>query len=146
MNAFNCEPALHNVDHIFKSDCVSLSCLVGAALVPSSVISQLVSNATSPVFSVLQSQSRTIFCFPTDRGVQGDLPFSLHHMARLWCAGISCLLPQIPLQGPGVWFAGPRARALCGALQRWDRTLRNLRLGGHLPDPGRCGGGGVASR
>lgn len=66
-------------------------------------------------------------------------------MARLWCAGISCLLPQIPLQGPGVWFIGPRARALGGALQRWNRTLRNLRLGGHLPDPGRCGGG-AASR
>lgn len=75
-----------------------------------------------------------------DGGVQGDLPFSLHHMARFWCAGVSCLLPQIPLQGPGVWFVGLRARTLGGALQRWDRTLRNLRLGGHLPDPGRWGG------
>lgn len=75
-----------------------------------------------------------------DGGVQGDLPFSLHHMARFWCARVSCLLPQIPLQGPGVWFVGPRARTLGGALQRWDRTLRNLRLGGHLPDPGRWGG------
>ena len=71
-----------------------------------------------------------------DGRVEGDLPLPLHHMARLWCPRISCLLPQFPLEGPGVRLTGPRARALGGALQRRDRTLRDLRLGGHLPGPG----------
>lgn len=71
-----------------------------------------------------------------DGRVTGDLPLSLYHMARLWCAGISGLLSQLPLQGSGVWITGLRARAVGGALQCWDRTLRDLRLGGHLFDPG----------
>lgn len=91
----------------------------------------------------LPSSLVTVLCFVflIDWGIQGDLPLSLHHMARLWGPGVSCLLFEFPLQGPGVRFVGPRPRPLGGPLQRWDRTLRNLRLGGHLPGPGRCGGG-----
>lgn len=70
--------------------------------------------------------------FVADGGVERDLPFSLHHLAWLWCPRISRLLPQLPLQGSKVRFLGTGARALSGALQCWDRTLGDLRLGGHL--------------
>lgn len=90
------------------------------------------------VCAMLQSWLASHVClfFVVDRGVEGDLPLSLHHVAWLWCPRIPRLLPQFPLQGSGVWLIGPRAWALSGALQRWDWTLGDLRLGGHLPGPG----------
>lgn len=137
------QPGLHNLDHIFTSDCLNVSRLVlNGWSYMSAQFCHLISyfRCNKPSLPSSPVTVPVLSFVLADGGVQGDLPFSLHHMARLWCAGISCLLPQIPLQGPGVWFIGPQARALGGALQCWDRTLRNLRLGGHLPDPGRCGG------
>lgn len=87
-----------------------------------------------------------IMSFVVDGGVEGDLPLSLHHMAWLWCPRISRLLPQLPLQSAGVRLVGPGARPLSCALQRWDWTLRDVRLGGHLPGPGENREGSVSKR
>lgn len=87
-------------------------------------------------FSAMLNPWLTPDVFVADGGVEGDLPLSLHHVAGLRCPRISRLLPQFSLQGSGVWLIGLRAWALSGALQCWDWTLRDLRLGGHLPGLG----------
>lgn len=81
------------------------------------------------------------FVIVVDGRVKGDLPLSLHHVAWLWCPRISWLLPSFPLKCSRIWLFRRRAWALRGALQRWDWTLGDLCLGGHLPGPGEGGEG-----
>lgn len=65
-----------------------------------------------------------------------DSTFPLHHLARLWSSRVSCLLPELPVQGARVGLSECRPRAGGGALQRWHRTLRDLLSSWHLPRTG----------
>ena len=69
----------------------------------------------------------------TDSRDAWDFTFSLHHLAWLWSTGVSCFLPQLPVQGAGVGLSefGPGAGG--GALQRRHRTLGDVLSCGHLP-------------
>lgn len=62
-----------------------------------------------------------------------DSTFPLHHLAWLWSSRVSCLLPELPVQGARVGLSECRPRAGGGALQRWHRTLRDLLSSWHLP-------------
>lgn len=76
-----------------------------------------------------------------DTGNSGDSALSLHHVARLWGAGVAGVVPEFPVQGAGVGLAEPHARTGRGALQRRHRPLGHLLPGGHLPAAGKGSAG-----
>ena len=85
--------------------------------------------------SALSIQS--VFCLGNpDTGDQGDLTLSLHHLAGLWGPRVSCLLPQLPVQGAGDGLSKRGPGACGGALQCWYRAIGNLLPCGHLPGSG----------
>lgn len=69
---------------------------------------------------------------PTDGRETGDLPLSLHRLARLWRPRVPGVFPQLPLQSAGVGGAGGGPRSRRGALQRGNWTLGDVLVGGHL--------------
>lgn len=64
-----------------------------------------------------------------------DLPLSLHHVAWFWCPRISGILLKLPLQCAGIWSVRGGSWAGCGALQRWNWTLRDILISWYLCGP-----------
>lgn len=108
-----------------------LAVLVKLLLIPSEVFQRCPRSTLSPPFLLLSGdgdlQSK-MFCRSSiaDSRDSGDSTFPLHHLARLWSSRVSCLLPELPVQGAGVRLSECRPRACGGALQRWHRTLGDL--------------------
>lgn len=90
------------------------------------------------VFNTFCSCMISLWTVPADSGDTWDFTFSLHHLAWLRSPRVSRFLPQLPVQSArvGLFEFGPWTSG--GALQRWDRTLRDLLSRGHLPPAGSC--------